>query len=294
MKPTSNKNFSSRSPLSLLLVGALLPLAAQAHMTWLLPNAAQVSGKEPVVTVDAAISEDLFVFERALKLETLRITGPAGVNVEPDNRSAARHRESFDLKLVKDGTYRISHTSQSVLASYQQGGETKRFRGTPEAFAKEVPAQVELLGLARTFNRHQTFVSKEEPGTLSFSPEGQGMELIPLGPVTDLSDGDNTRFRLLLDGKPLPDATLRLLREGNRYRYKMGEVTVKSDAKGEFGITWAEPGRYWLGANHGERPTNPAPAASATAGMPTGMAGGTRDKPLQRASLSATFEVRPK
>ncbi|MFG6447461.1 DUF4198 domain-containing protein [Roseateles sp. BYS180W] len=267
--------------LLLLALAAGLPLAAQAHMTWLLPNLTQLNGKEPVVSVDAVVSEDLFIFERALKLETLRITAPDGRALEVEGRSSARHRESFDLKLSQDGTYRISHISQSLFGSYKLAGETKRFRSTAATLDKDLPAGAELLALTQAVNRQQTFVSKEAPGRVAFAPEGQGLEFLPLGAVTDLSHGDQTRFRLLLDGQPVADAAVKLVREGNRHRYKLGDLTLKTDAQGEFTVAWSEPGRYWLGATVGERP---APGASS----------GTRQAPLKRASLSATFEVLPK
>lgn len=267
----------------LALVAALLPLAAHAHQTWLLPNQTQFSaGREaPVAAFDAAVSEDLFIFERGLKLDTLRITGPDGQPLEAENRTSSRHRESFELQLPLDGTYRVSHVSQAIMGAYKAGGETKRFRTTQANLAKDVPADAEITSFVVTVARQQTFVSREQPGKLAFAPEGHGLELLPLGPVTDLSHGDRTRFVLLLDGKPLPGATLRLLRDGNRYRYKLGEEALKSDDKGELMVTWTEPGRYLIAANVGERP---AP------GQPQG----TRDKPLQRASLAATFEVLPK
>jgi len=264
-----------------LAVAALLPLAAHAHMTWLLPNKSAFDGKEPVASFDAAVSEDLFNFERALKLDTLRITAPDGKTVEAENRSTARHRESFDVKLTQDGTWRISNVSQSMMGSYKQGGETKRFRGTPASFAKDVPADAEITALTVMTNRQQTFVSREEAGKVDFKPEGDGLELLPLGPVTDLSHGDKTRFRLLLDGKPAADVQLKLVREGNRYRYKFGEVELKTDAQGEFTVEWTEPGRYFLGAS-----TGPARGPNAPAG--------TRQAPVQRAGVSATFEVLPK
>ncbi|MFN3304391.1 MAG: DUF4198 domain-containing protein [Roseateles sp.] len=267
----------------LVLAAALLPLAAQAHQTWLLANQTQFSaGREaPVAAFDAAVSEDLFIFERGLKLDTLRITGPDGQPLEAENRTSSRHRESFEVKLPLDGTYRVSHISQSIMGAYKAGGETKRFRTTPANLAKDVPADAEITSFVVNVARQQTFVSREQPGKLGFAPEGQGLELLPLGPVTDLSHGDRTRFVLMLDGKPLPGATLRLLRDGNRYRYKLGEEALKSDDKGELTVTWTEPGRYLIAASVGERP---AP------GQPQG----TRDKPLQRASLAATFEVLPK
>lgn len=271
------------APIALALSAALLPHAAQAHQTWLLANQTQFSvGREaPVAAFDAAVSEDLFIFERGLKLDTLRITGPDGKPLEAENRTSSRHRESFEVKLPLDGTYRVSNVSQAIMGAYKLGGETKRFRTTQANLAKDVPADAEITSFAVTVTRQQTFVSREQPGKLAFAPEGQGLELLPLGPVTDLSHGDSTRFVLMLDGKPLPGATLRLLRDGNRYRYKLGEEALKSDDKGELTVTWTEPGRYLIAANFGERP---AP------GQPQG----TRDKPLQRASLAATFEVLPK
>lgn len=262
-------------------VAALLPLAAQAHMTWLLPNTSVVTNRDGSVSIDAAVSEDLFIFERALKLEQLRITGPGGLVLQAEGQSAARHHESFDLKLPKEGTYRISNVSRSLMGSYKLGGETKRFRGTPETLDKDLPAGAELISLVETSNRQQTFVSREEAGEIAFAPEGQGLELLPLNAVTDLSSGDSSRFRLLLDGKPQADVTITVRPGGNRFRYKTGEMTLKTDAKGEFSMSWKEPGQYWIGASTGER-------------MGPGMAGGTRDKPMQRASVSATFEVLPK
>jgi uncharacterized GH25 family protein len=274
-------SFTTRLAPLAIAAAALLPLTAQAHLSWLLPNQSQFSGKEPVAAFDAAVSEDLFIFERGLKLDTLRITAPDGKVLEAENRASSRHRESFEVKLLQDGTYRVSHVSQAIMGSYKQGGETKRFRTTAANLTKDVPADAEITSFAVTTARQQTFVSKEDAGKVAFAAEGQGLELLPLGPVTDLSHGDTTRFRLVLDGKPLPNATLRLLRDGNRYRYKIGEAALKSDDKGEFTVSWAEPGRYLIGANFGERP---AP----------GQSQGTREAPLQRASLSATFEVLPK
>jgi len=264
-----------------LAAATLLPLSAHAHMLWLLPNTATVTNRDGVVSVDAAVSEDLFNFERGLKLDALRITGPSGQSLEAENRTSARHRESFDVKLPEDGTYRISNVSQALMGSYKLGSETKRFRSTPATLSKDVPADAEITSLTLMTNRQQTFVSKEEPGKVQFTPEGQGLELLPLGQATDLSHGDKTKFRLLLDGKPAADVAVKVLRDGNRYRYKLGEVALKTDAQGEFTVEWTEPGRYWIGASAGAR------------GGP-GAAGGTREAPLQRASVSATFEVLPR
>ncbi len=260
------------------LAAALVSFNAVAHHPWLLPSQTVVDGKEGIVSIDAAATEDLFEFDtRGLPLDGLAITAPDGASVTPSAvNTTSRHRSSFELNLTQPGTYRVANLSQGVMVSYKQGGETKRFRGTAEAWEKERPEKAEDVRVTKFASRVETFVAREKPSDKPFAPAGQGLELIPLDTPVDLSDGDRTRFRLLLDGQPLADAAVSLLRGGNRYRYKMGELTLKSDAKGEFNVAWPEAGRYWLGVSH----NTPAEAAN----LP----------PLRRLSYSATLEVRPK
>lgn len=263
----------------------LVPWAAQAHKTWLLPTATVYGGREPVAVVDAGVSEDLFVFERGLPLTAVTALGPDGQPVPVENPSTARHRASVEVKLTQPGTYRIGQVSNNAMASYKVGDETKRWRGAPEELDKALPPGATLLGLTVMSSRIETFVSLAEPGKGVPPAAMQGLALQPQGPVTDLSTGDRTRFVLLFDGKPLPDATVTVLREGNRYRYKLGELTLRTDAQGAFTVDWREAGRHWLGVSH--------QAVKAPEGTPPGQ-GGTREQPLRRASYSATFEVLPR
>ena len=274
----------SRLSLALLAAAALLPTAAQAHRTWLLPSATVVSGKEPTVVVDAAVSEDLFEYDtNALALDGVSITAPDGSKSKPEAVTSTRRRNSFDFKPTQPGTYRIVNFSESAMASYKLGGETKRWRGSLEALAKEIPAQAEDVQVTRMQSRVETYVTYElddkKPAATAFAPQGAGLELIPVSTPTDLSVGDTSLFRVLLDGKPAANFDVTLIRGGNRYRYKMGEIALKTDAKGQFSIKWPEAGRYWIGASHGARGPGAAP--------------GTVAQPARRASLSATVEVLP-
>ncbi|HET7793140.1 MAG TPA: DUF4198 domain-containing protein [Rhizobacter sp.] len=271
----------TRLSLALLAAAALLPTAAHAHRTWLLPSATVVSGKEPTVVVDAAVSEDLFEYDtNALALDGLSITAPDGGKSKPEAVTTTRRRNSFDFKPTQPGTYRIVNFSESAMASYKLGGETKRWRGSLEAMAKEIPANAEELQVTRTQARVETYVTYEQddkrPVAPSFAPQGTGLELIPLSAPTDLSVGDTSSFRLLIDGQPAANIDVTLIRGGNRYRYKMGEIALKTDAQGQFSVKWPEAGRYWIGANTGGRGP-----------------GGTAAQPARRASLSATVEVLP-
>jgi len=268
--------------LALLAAGALSCLSAQAHRPWLLPSTTLAEGQAPVVSIDAAISEDLFEFDSfPLALDTLRVTAPDGSAVAPDARVEAKRRISFDVKLAQKGTYRITGVTDTVMASWKAGGETKRWRGAPAALANDVPTDAQELQVTRQLARSETFVTNETPGPVAPASSGQGLELQPLTSPTDLSVGDSSRFRVLLDGRPYANADVTLIRGGNRYRYRMGELALKTDAAGEFGVAWPEAGRWWLGINHGGRAQGGA--ASAADGAP-----------VRRESYSATFEVLPR
>ncbi|MCV2369170.1 DUF4198 domain-containing protein [Roseateles oligotrophus] len=251
---------------------------AQAHRTWLLPQTAHINAaagaKPTLVSIDAVASEELFEYEIGLQLGQVLVLGPDGKALTPEPAVTARNRTSFDVKLEQVGTYRISNNAESVFASYKLGGDTKRWRGKPSEMAAQIPAEAQELQVTRTWMLSETFVSKERAGLPPAQPGSEGLALQALTPVTDLSNGDAVHLRLLLDGKPLPDATVTVLRGGSRYRYKLGELTLKTDAQGELKITWAEPGRYWLGLGH---------ESAATA-----------EQPAKRYRYSATFEVLPK
>jgi uncharacterized GH25 family protein len=272
--------------LALLAGAALLSLSVHAHRPWLLPSATLADGPAPVVSIDAAISEDLFEFDSfPLMLDALRVTAPDGATVAADARTEARRRVSFDVKLAQKGTYRIAGVTNTAIASWKVGGETKRWRGAPAALAHEVPADAQDLQVSRQRVRAETFVTNETPSALPAAVTGDGLELLPLTNPTDLSVGDATRFRMLLDGRPCAGADVTIIRGGNRYRYRMGEIALKTDAAGEFSVTWTEAGRYWLGVNHGGRPPGGAAPATPASGAAAVM---------HRESYAATFEVLPR
>ena len=82
------------------------------------------------VTVDAAISNDLFYFEHnPIRLDNLAITAPDGSPVKAENASTGKFRSTFDVPLAQPGTYKIAVVNDMAAAMYEDGGETKRWRG---------------------------------------------------------------------------------------------------------------------------------------------------------------------
>lgn len=261
---------------------ACLAVSASAHRSWLLPTATVVESREPWVTIDAAVSENLFDYDsNALSLDGVVVIGPDGAAMAAPPVLAGKLRNSIDLKLAKDGTYKITLVSTSVMASYKAGSEMKRFRGSEAAFAKEVPADAPELRVTRVHARLETFVTANTPSTAALTPTGEGLEMVPVTHPNDLRAGEVAKWRFQLDGKALPNFAFSLVPGGVRYRSVLGEIRVNTDAKGEASVTLPEAGMYWLNASY---PVN--------TGKGPGM-GSEGAAVTKRFSYAATIEILP-
>ncbi|MES2322509.1 MAG: DUF4198 domain-containing protein [Pseudomonadota bacterium] len=248
----------------LALALATVALQASAHRGWLYPQETSVDAKEAWVTIDGAISEGLFdVDHQPLKMEGATVTDPDGITAPAPAATMGKKRSSFDLKMPKDGTYRISLVNASVAGSYKDKatGETKRFRGTEESFAKDVPAGAEEMRVMRSHARLETFVSANTTSTGALKPSGVGLEMVPITHPTDLRAGETAKWRFQLDGKPLAKFDFSLTPGGVRYRGTLGEQRLTTDAKGEAAVKLPAAGMYWLHAAFpSARPQGPAAA----------------------------------
>lgn len=302
MKLTVKKSFSALAGSAVLAAAFMLPTAAQAHRSWLLPSGTVFSGQEPWVTVDAAVSNDIFYFEHFPgNLDNLVITAPDGKAAEAQNQAKGRYRSVFDLKLDQPGTYRIALVNDGLFASYKVGTETKRVRGTVDSLRKEIPKDAQDVRVTRTQTRIETFVTRGKPTPDSLKPTGRGIELVPVTHPNDLFAGETATFRFLDDGKPAAAYEVTAILAGMRYQPKLTELNLVTDKNGEIKIKWPAAGMYWLEVEP-QRPQPPqgqgAPGAGAPqaggpgGGMPPGPAG-TLDKPTRRVGYSLTLEVLP-
>ncbi len=231
--------------------------AASAHNVWLLPSST-VLAKAETITVDAAVSNDLFFFNHVpLALDNLRIEGPDGQLRQAENPHRGKLRSVFDLKIEQPGSYRLAVLNRGLFASYLLKGERKRWRGTAEALAGAIPAEATEVEVTESFGRIETWVTLGKPSVPS--PAGQGLELQALSHPNDLVSGERADFVLLLDGKPAAGVEVTAIREGTRYRDRQDEMNTQTDARGEFAFTWDAPGMYWLEATaHDDKVSHPA------------------------------------
>lgn len=255
MKPSILSAASARlnsrmaTRVAVLALAALAPLAAQAHRQWLLPSATVLSGSDPWVTVDAAVSNDLFYFEHVpMRLDNLQVTAPDGSAVKAENAATGKYRSTFDLHLTQPGTYRVAVVNNGLFASYKVDGQTKRWRGSAETFAREVPANAQDLQVTQAEGRIESFVTAGKPSDKGLRITGRGLELAPITHPNDLVAGDTASFRLLLDGKPAGNLKVSVVPGGIRYRDKLQEFSATTDADGKFSVKWPAPGMYWMEA----------------------------------------------
>lgn len=289
---------------SLLAVAALgaalaLPMSASAHRGWMIPSFTTLSGDGSWVTVDAAISNELFYPDhRPMRTDGVQVLGPDGAADKIQNASTGQFRSTFDIKLSKPGTYKIFTASNSVMASYTENGEVKRFRGTPEEFAAQVPAGAADLKTIKSSNRNETFVSRDKPTTDALKPTGKGLELVPVTHPTDVVATEAATFKFVLDGKPAAGLEVTFIPGGARWRATPGEIKVKADAEGAVKFTLPEAGMYWVNATvrtgeTGRGPGGPGGGMGGPGGAPgaapapaTPLAGNG-----QSASYTATIEA---
>ncbi|MDR1076000.1 MAG: DUF4198 domain-containing protein [Xanthomonadaceae bacterium] len=231
----------------LALLATTLPFSASAHKAWLQPSQTVIAGEAPWITVDAAVSNDLFYFNHVpIRLDNLKITAPDGTQVQARNPAAGKYRSVFDVELTQQGTYKLAVVNEGLFASWKEDGKPRRWRGTPERFAQEVPQTAEDLNVSQTVGRIETYVTNGAPNQTVFQPTNRGIELVPVTHPNDLFAGEEARFRVLIDGQPAPELEFEIVRGGTRYRNAQDEIKVSTDARGEFSVTWPEPGMYWL------------------------------------------------
>lgn len=235
------------------LVGLTAALAlclapsAFAHKTWLQPSATVFSEKGAWLTVDAAVSNDLFYFNHVpLPLERLKITGPDGADVKAQNGATGKLRSVFDVELTQEGTYKVAMNNEGMFATYKLGGESKRWRGKAADFKTGVPAGATEVSASESLARVETFATVGKPTTTVFKTVGRGIELVPVTHPNDLFAGENATFQLLVDGKPAEGLKIDVVPGATRYRNEQNEIHLTTGADGKFEVKWPQAGMYWL------------------------------------------------
>lgn len=243
MKPTFLKSCA------VALAALSLAGSAFAHRAWMLPSTFTLSGENQWVTVDGAVSNNLFYpNHNALRLDSLKIVGPDGAAVEAQNAVTGKYRSAFDVKLEKEGTYRISSGGDGYNASWDENGERKRWRGNAKTLKADGIEGKPGVEISRSVRRVETFVTLGSPSTAVFATEGTGLELKPITHPNDVFTGEEVSFQFLIDGQPAEGVEVDIIRGHDRYRDAENGLTLTTGADGVLTFTPDEAGPYWLSA----------------------------------------------
>jgi uncharacterized GH25 family protein len=258
-------------------IAALIPFTASAHKAWLQPSTTVLTGTDPWVTVDAAVSNNLFYFDHMpLRAESVSITAPDGSQVAPQNAHTGKLRSVFDIQLTQPGTWRVASVNAGLMANWTEDGKPKRWRGNAETFAREVDVSKPDLKVSETVGRNETFITNGNPSTGALALTGEGIELqVVDGHPNDLFAGETSTFKVFIDGAPASGLDFEITRGATRYRNAQEEITVTSDANGQISVRWPQAGMYWLETTSSDDKTSVKQAAS------------------RRLSYVATLEVLP-
>ncbi|WP_226664763.1 DUF4198 domain-containing protein [Microbulbifer aggregans] len=273
------KNFTG------VLIAALMAggvaMQAEAHRAWILPSSTVLSGENPYVTFDAAVSNTIFFPDHvAMGVDAVTATAPNGETVALENASKGKYRSTFDVQLKEEGTYKIGIVSSGLRAFWKDpDGKRKMWPGRGQQandaeFETAVPKDAKDLRVTQSSRRIETFVTAGAPTNDVLKPKGVGLELVPVTHPNDLYAGEAANFKLLIDGEPAQGAEVVLIPGGSRYRDSQDEIKAKADAKGLFNVTWPAAGQYFMEAEYEDEKAK-APAT------------------VRRGSYSATFEVLP-
>lgn len=256
-------------------------LNAHAHRAWLLPGATVLSGDDAWVSVDAAVSNDIFHADHApMRIDGVTITAPDGSQLMPQNTLTGKFRSVFDVQLPQKGTYKIAMASTGMMATWKTAEGERRMwpgrgeKGNPADVEKNIPKDAQDIEISQFSRRMETFVTAGSPDNKVLKISGQGLELLPVTHPNDLFAGENAEFQFFMDGKPIEGVKVIVIPGGMRYRNEQAAMELVTDKKGKVSIEWPSAGMYWLSANYRDKNAK-KPASVRTGGY------------------AATFEVLP-
>ncbi|MAT34066.1 MAG: ABC transporter permease [Ponticaulis sp.] len=236
-----------RNMLLIALAGAMVAQPALAHRAWLLPSTFTLSGNEQWVTVDGAISNDLFFPNHVpMRYTDVTVTAPDGTTAPVEEGWVGKFKTSFDVKLDQQGTYLIGTSGEGWFARWEENGEPQRRRASLEELKADGIFDNPDAELSRSARKIETYVTLGAPSDAVFALKNKGLELQPITHPNDVYAGEEVSFQFMLDGAPAAGLEVEVVKGNDRYRDEAGLLTVTTNEDGEFSFTPDEAGRYWI------------------------------------------------
>ncbi|AXB76032.1 DUF4198 domain-containing protein [Novosphingobium sp. P6W] len=260
-------------------VSSALATPALAHRMWLLPSTTTLAGTSEYVTVDAAVSNDLFYADHvALDPAQVSVWAPDGSEGKVENASKGRYRGTFDVAINKPGTWKIGMNRSSIGGTFKVGAEEWRVggRGRPAgppgapgaggpgaggpggpggtpprmvATVADIPANATDIKLSESLTSYAVYVSSDAPTKGVLTPTGKGLEFDPVTHPDALVSDEEASFRFLVDGKPAAGVKVTLIPGGKKYREAEDGQELTTGTDGVVRVKWPVAGMYWMSAS---------------------------------------------
>ncbi|MDR6531556.1 putative GH25 family protein [Caulobacter rhizosphaerae] len=231
-------------------LSGVLAGAAQAHSPYLLPSAFDVTDRK-LVTVQGSFTESFFSPEVAMKSDAWAVVGPNGARM-PLTATNLRELALVEVATEQSGTYRITtgqrtgRTAKAVLVK----GQWEFLEDPATAPAGTTPVDMQSLTLA------DVYVTRGAPSTAALAPVGKGLEFVAVTHPSSIFTGQDAKFTVLFDGKPVAGQAITLHAGDDRYAdAKTPPVTLTSDDQGRFTVKVARSGVYQIQARYRVAPT---------------------------------------
>jgi len=260
---------------------AAAALSAQAHSPYLQPNIVNVGTRTATISVDASLTDEMFIPDIAFGKHPFAWTAPDGKVYEAPQESIIQlpTRTILEYKITdaQPGTYRVTAGPRigAVSRSWEIDGKTVRSRDPNEV----MPAGATLKSHSQSIGTSEVYITiGDKPDAVALKPSGKGLEIVPAANThpNQLLKGGKLNITVQYNGKPVGDTEVGITYANRDMSGVSSRETVKTDAKGQATIALAQPGMYLASVRYAEDET-----LSAT-------------KPTVRYSSSLTFNVMEK
>jgi uncharacterized GH25 family protein len=230
--------------------------SVQAHSPYLLPNLFDV-GKRDHVTVQGSFTEEFFEPDVVMKSDDYHVVTPSGSKV------ALTPVYTRDLAIVEadtkeEGTYRIStgkRGGRTAKAAWVDGDW--KFLGRDEAAPSGTKAyDVTSITMA------EVYVTRGKPSDQALAPRNVGLEYRAVTHPSSAFAGQEVKFEVLFEGKPLAGHAVSVYAGQARYSDTKAIAEVTTDKAGRFAFKPAKPWVYIAMSRH-----RPTPAAEGLQGV---------------------------
>jgi uncharacterized GH25 family protein len=233
--------------LASVLITLLITFNASAHVPFLKPNLFNVTHHR--LQIESSFTEFPFQPDFAMDSPHFTMVSPSGAETRLTSQAKTKAAVYLEPQLTEDGTYRIStgikvgpkYKATEVNAKLYFAEDMLRFPGKPTAM--------------QYYSRADTYIFKGN-SKYEAKPFNKGLEIIPLTSPNSLILGSQLIFRVMENGKPVPNARIIVVAENEHFiKRRIGDLydidntresNLMANTNGEFTFQPKQSGLHFL------------------------------------------------